>query len=1211
MKLPRIAYRPFVAAGLTGVMVAQAALGPVSAIAAEANGAETTDVALEEVAVDTSFSTETQRLIQAANQQVQITLDEANALLAAVQADRDKAVGADTQAQQAVDSAQQNVTAGQTAVATADAAVTAELQAQIDSLSQQLADAKANVAALEQQKSDAEGEKSDLESQKAEAEDKVDELQKALDEANAKLEEAQAALDALGEDPTADEQAAYDAAKGAYDKAVADQEAKEAELEAANATLTELSGQLAAKEGELQTASATLAEKQQATASAEAALQTARDGYTAAVEAIKGDILAGQEQALASAQGAYDSAKAAYDEACAAAEDPSAVDRSALDAAESALASAQAAYDSALETAGAQAEAEAQAQIDAAQAAYDAAVADRDACQQVIDETPAAIEAIEGQIETEQAKVDEAQQAADDADAEVDKAEAAVAEAEAKLDALAEEQDAWDKKAAPLKQAVANAETAVETAQGELDAANQKVSDLENQIAEVQKQIDDLKAQAGETQMQAVDDFCDFLVWLRKGTYSEETNSSDCSAALGYLAQACGGGWGTAASGNIEDYTHPGEATDATAIDNVLKALDMIDQLNAIRTSEGLDTLDVSLVAMVEAAYHANWSAETGTIGHASQNGYDQQWGGSWGENAAWGYTAEDGRRDFFTGWFYQEKANYTKKDVTDPNTGITYHPEEGGQTGHYTNIISSNKKYTGMAIATDMPRYGTSAVNVFGSKDLLGGRTYSDKTYTTDALRQLIAQAQDEGVVLYHFEDGSVIYDSVEPGEGDSSNQDAIDRLEAQLADLKSQLATAEQTAADKQQVYDDAVADKNAADEALAAIGKRPTDESLQQAVADAQAALEQAEAEKDAADANLTQVKAETEAELAELNGQKSDLQTKLDEANADIAGLTQAAEDALADLNQAKENNQAVIDAGEAYRTAKANAEAARAAEAEAQKTVDALSDAVAELEGEVATAQTAVDNAQAAYDAAGPTAEQTEALAKAEAALEDAKAELERLTDARDEAKGLADAAKNAAEGNDELIEKLAEQIAEQQALIDDADAKLPGAKAKADAWAAVFAQQDAESIVTDGFAGTTDDADIADALAAAHGAYETKLEELEAAKVKLEAAEEALKAAEADKEATAEDLAAAEADYAMAKEAYDKLVALMGWDEEPEQEVTGTTRPAGDRTPEQQAKLEALPTTGDPTSLAFAGMALAGVAAVAGGAHFRRRRDAE
>lgn len=1206
MKLPNITYRPFVAAGLTGVMVAQAVLGPISAVAAEVNGAETADVAVEEVAVSTSFSKETQRLIQAAEQKVKISLEEANALLAAVEDTRDEAYEADRQQGDAVLEAQQVVADTNDELAAARDDADAELQAQVDALNQQLADAQKAVEDTVAAQKDAEEELAELEDALPGAESDAADAAEALDEANAALEEAQAALDALGENPTADEQAAYDEAKAAYDAAVADRDEKQAAYDEAAGKLEDLNGQLGAKKSELEGANAALAEKQQAADAAAAALQAARDGYAAEVEAVKGDILAGEEQALASAQAAYDAAKAAYDEACATAEDPSTVDRSALDAAEAALAEAQAAYDSALETAGAQAEAAAQGKIDAAQAVYDQAVADRDAAQKVIDEVPGQIEALEQQIADENAKVTEADNAVTAATDEVTRTEAAKKDAEKAVQDLAGAQAAWDEKAKPLQDAVDKAEAAVEAAQGELDAANQKVSDLENQIADVQKQIDDLKAQAGETQMQAVDDFCDFLVWLEKKTYIADTNSSDCSAALGYLASA----WGITPSGDLEDYTNLHDPDDATAIDNILASLDMIDQLNAIRKAEGLNELEVSLFAMCEAAMHANWSAETGTIGHAVQNGYTQQWGGTWGENAAWGYTATDGRRDFFTDWYYQEKANYTKQDVTDPSTGITYHPEEGGQTGHYTNIISSGKKYTGMAYRpTSNTGYGSTAVNVFGSRDAAMGYSYRDKTYTTDALRQLIAQAQGEGVVLYHFEGGDIVYDSVEPGEGGSANQDAIDKLEAQLADLKSQLATAEQTAADKQQVYDGAVADKNAADEALAAIGERPTDSSLEDDLQKAEQAYEKALREQKAAEDKRDEIKAEVEKTVQGLTGKVTGLEADLAEAKADIDGLKQAVADAFGDLEEVKAENQDIIDAGDAYRTAQENAKAADEALAAANQTVDELNDAIDALAGDIAEQQEVVDAAKAALDAAGPTAAQTETLKKAEAALKAAQDELDRLTGARDDAQEVADAAAEAKAAADALVAEMKQTIADDKQIIADAEERLPGLVAKADAWNAVFEQQDAESIVTDGFAGATDDADIAEALDVAHLSYAEKVQLVTALEQKLAEAEAVLATAKADKETTAAELAAAEADYAMAKDAYDRLCALMGWDEQPVQQAAGKVpyEPKHMKASDE----ETLAQTGDPSAALAAGMALAGVAAVAGGAHFRRRRDAE
>lgn len=678
-----------------------------------------------------------------------------------------------------------------------------------------------------------------------------------------------------------------------------------------------------------------------------------------------------------------------------------------------------------------------------------------------------------------------------------------------------------------------------------------------------------------------------------------------------------GGGWGVTPSkdseGNsISDYTHLGDKDDATYIDNVLAALDMIDQLNAIRKAEGLSDLKVSLSAMVEAAYHANWSAETNNIGHASQYGYSQQWGGSnKAENAAWGSTATDGKGDFFTVWYYQEKADYTGEPQTDPSTGVTFPPTPGKKgdaenAGHYLNIIG-DYAYTGMAVATDMPYFGTSAVNVFGSNDILGRRANKDKSYTTDELRSLIAQAKAEGVTRYHFENFGIVY------EDDSTIKNEIAQLEAELASLQSQLETAKGTVSDKQAALTGAQNNLAAAQQALNNHGERPTNESLQQAVTDAQTALEQAKADKANADQNLAQVKADSEKTQAELAVQKSKLQTELDQANAKIDGLKQAADDASSALNDAKNRNQAVIDTGNAYRTAQGNLTTAQTVRDEAQKTADDLTQAVAAAESDIADAQKALDDAKTAYDAAGPTDEQKEDLAQAEAALKAATDELTALTSARDDAQKLASDAQDAVDANAALMEQLADSIDEQQGLIDDATTKLPVASGKVDAWTAVLEQQEPEDIVKNGFTGAIADAEIAGKLGDAHDAYADKLQELEQAKAKLDAATKALEAAKANKATTTEELAAAIADHTAAKNAYDKVkaevdarLAQESESEAPVQQAAMKTSPATETAGDSD-----LLQTGDPASVMAAAAALAGMAALAGGAHFRRRRDEE
>ena len=82
MKLPNIACRPFVAAGLTGVMVAQTALTPAAAIAANLDAESGATVDVEQGTVDTSFATEAQRLIAAAGTVASMSVEDAKALLA-------------------------------------------------------------------------------------------------------------------------------------------------------------------------------------------------------------------------------------------------------------------------------------------------------------------------------------------------------------------------------------------------------------------------------------------------------------------------------------------------------------------------------------------------------------------------------------------------------------------------------------------------------------------------------------------------------------------------------------------------------------------------------------------------------------------------------------------------------------------------------------------------------------------------------------------------------------------------------------------------------------------------------------------------------------------------------------------------------------------------------------------------------------------------
>lgn len=915
------------AATLTlAAMLGSQALTPLTALAATT---EDVDSDAGKVTVGTSFSNATQRLIAAADGTLTLTAAEAKALLAEVQAAADAARGADAQAQQTVDRAQQAVTVSQQQTSAAESAVTAELQAQIDRLNQQLTDAIAEAERLVQQQADATEQLESLNGQLETAEQDVSDKQAALDEANAKLEEAQKALDALGESPTADEQAAYDEAKAVYDAAVADQTVKQEAYDKASQALASLKAQLEQKEGELDAANAALPEKQAAKEQADSALEDAKASYVSVVEAIKADAVADEKAALERAQAAYDDAVADKD---------TSNDAAALDA----LNAAQAAYDNAAANAGAEAEAEAQAAIDAAQQEADQAAADLEACEATIADTPAKIEAVEAQIAAEEAKVADAQKTAEGAANKAADAERTLADAQAKLNALAEEQAAWDKKAAPLQQAVAQAEAAVIAAKDELDAANVVVTSLNTQIADVQKKIDDLKAQTGEATTVAVKTYGDFLTWCAQNGHQSGRYGLANAYVLLYgngFNELVDDGTGhlkapyTIGNANIKmegqdkwvwseefdawlyegkvlcEYTDLNDESDASNLANVLASLDVIDRCNELREAAGLDPLQITQEMMIISILDANWSSAnmqtTGRLEHASNTikeyNDDMPYGMNVAENLAGGYSAEGAVNAWYSeesiweqfcaqkGWATTDAIAWSVYDQhrNEADVQAVY-----AQVGHYLNLMCPDYAVTGAATTDGIVGQVYNYTNTYRDAVLSWSASNNDgERYTVEQLRALINQAMAEGM------DNPFI----DPDTGENAE---LQKLEAQLNELKSQLADAEAAAAEKQRAYDDSVAAHAKAQQDLAAIGDRPTNESLKQAVTDAEAELKAAEDAKAEADENLAQVKADATEVIDGLSAQKSEFESQLSTAESQLAGLTQAAEDAEEKLSDTK-------------------------------------------------------------------------------------------------------------------------------------------------------------------------------------------------------------------------------------------------------------------------------------------------------------------
>lgn len=154
--------------------------------------------------------------------------------------------------------------------------------------------------------------------------------------------------------------------------------------------------------------------------------------------------------------------------------------------------------------------------------------------------------------------------------------------------------------------------------------------------------------------------------------YLSEKGDEDATAALEILNTA------TYASSTTE-----GNAKDATSLTNMQRAISFIKECNELRTANGLSELNVSYQMMAIAMSNLNWSSVN--MAHSSQF--------SVAENLAWGYS------DPFYGWYYMEKINYEEQN--------------GGETGHYLNVINNWSNVTGFAVS-QYGSYGISHGQVF-----------------------------------------------------------------------------------------------------------------------------------------------------------------------------------------------------------------------------------------------------------------------------------------------------------------------------------------------------------------------------------------------------------------------------------------------------------------------------------------------------------------
>lgn len=226
-------------------------------------------------------------------------------------------------------------------------------------------------------------------------------------------------------------------------------------------------------------------------------------------------------------------------------------------------------------------------------------------------------------------------------------------------------------------------------AEKELEAANAQVTELEQKVADCQAALTAAEAQN------------------RRGSYGffQWAGSESATKALD-----------DAKYKNLIAY---GTAGDATSLDNLLTALDLVDKVNECRKKDGLKELVVTdtMMAMAEADADAYYDLNTAPKQFTVNGAKVAENLGTFADAAK----AADS-------WYAEKKVADEHPDY------MSYSSPNWSQVGHYFNM--SQKKYTITGVgANSRPRAGIKFCQVYFSN------ANGEKTYTTKEYRERIAE--------------------------------------------------------------------------------------------------------------------------------------------------------------------------------------------------------------------------------------------------------------------------------------------------------------------------------------------------------------------------------------------------------------------------------------------------------------------------------------
>ena len=458
------------------------------------------------------------------------------------------------------------------------------------------------------------------------------------------------------------------------------------------------------------------------------------------------------------------------------------------------------------------------------------------------------------------------------------------------------------------------------------------------------------------------------------------------------------------------EYTHIGAKDDATSLDNLLKALDMIDECNRLREENGLEPLKVSETALAMAMVQANYAAQPGEEHHNHNYQYDNV-----GENLAWGTSDWDP----YIGWYTNEKAIYDAAlksgdypDLADlsPYDVFSKYPDLYYKVGHYLNIIDPEYSVTGMAYSgydTGDYGYGASSQEFYNDWN---SYNKNDTVFDASVYRTMVENYVNQiRSAQSTYEEALRKVDEAKAAL-DRANQAKADTADAQAAAEQARQA-AKAEAAETAKILADATAKSQRA----------------QTAYEQAQAANEQAQADYTTADTARQQ--AQTSYDEARTANDQA--QANLRNAQAAVEQAKQALDKAQADKAQADERVSILTDAENALSAAKTNYEQAKSEADQAKQALEA--------------AKTDLDAKQDAYtQAKAKSDEAAQQVRDLENALADLKAKTDALTAAQNDLDAKTEAYRQAATARDDA----AKQVEQAKSDVKNAEQALTAAKAK-------------------------------------------------------------------------------------------------------------------------------------------------------------------